>query len=327
MLVRIGIAMGPGHGTTTEELLRAADVAADLAGDGRPSVFTYRVEADLHSESRLELLHRMRRALDVDAFDVFFQPKVDTFTGVVIGAEALLRWQEDGQWITPDEFIPAAETAGMMNELTDFVLRRSLSAIASLRDRGHHLGVAVNLSPSTLEDPHLPGRIAAQLREFNVEPRSLTLEITESVVMGTSETASSGLVHLRSLGIRLSVDDFGTGYSSLRYLKDLDVDELKLDLSYVRDLAVSDRSEVISRAVIGLGHSLGLRVVAEGVETPAARQILFDIGCDILQGYLIARPMPVDQFVLWLEKYERTTTSETKKDRRLAVEVDGPASG
>ncbi|NNE96912.1 MAG: bifunctional diguanylate cyclase/phosphodiesterase, partial [Acidimicrobiales bacterium] len=280
ILIRIGIAIGPGHGTTTEQLLRAGDVASDLAMDTQPPVVMYRAEADIHSESKLELLHHMRRALEAEAFEVWFQPKTDTISGLVVGAEALLRWNDHDRWIPPDEFIPAAEAAGMMNDLTDFVLRRSLSAAAAWRDAGHEIGVAVNLSPSSLEDPQLPSRIASELRQFDVAPPWLTIEITESVVMGSGDTVAEGLQRLRALGIRLSVDDFGTGYSSLRYLKDLDVDELKLDRSFVQDLAVSDRSETIARAVVGLGHSLGLRVVAEGVETPEARKLLQDMGCD-----------------------------------------------
>ncbi|MBT8240285.1 MAG: bifunctional diguanylate cyclase/phosphodiesterase, partial [Acidimicrobiia bacterium] len=284
LIVRIGLAIGPAHGTTTEQLLRAADVASELASESQAPVVVYRAEADLHSESKLELLHRMRRALDSQAFEVWFQPKTDFISGLIVGAEALIRWHDDDRWIPPDDFIPAAEAAGMMNDLTDFVLGRSLAAAAEWRQAGHEIGVAVNLSPSSLDDPQLPGRIASQLRQFDVAAPSLTIEITESVVMGSGDTVSESLDRLRALGIRLSVDDFGTGYSSLRYLKDLDVDELKVDRSFVQDLAVSDRSETIARAVIGLGHSLGLQVVAEGVETSEARDLLREMGCDILQG-------------------------------------------
>ncbi len=314
MMVRIGISIGPGHGSSTEQLLRAADVAAELARETQPAVVVYRAEADVHSETKLELLHRMKRALEAESFEVWFQPKTDTISGLVVGAEALLRWQDHDRWIPPDEFIPAAEAAGMMNELTDFVLRRSLAAAAQWADAGHQIGVAVNLSPSSLEDPELPLRIAAELRRFNVSPPFLTIEITESVLMGQGDTAAGGLNRLRDLGVRLSVDDFGTGYSSLRYLKDLDVDELKLDRSFVQDLSVSDRSETIARAVVGLGHSLGLRVVAEGVETPSARQILQEMGCDVLQGYLIARPMPLDNFDTWINRY--VASLRTPKTRR-----------
>jgi diguanylate cyclase (GGDEF)-like protein len=316
LIVRIGLAIGPTHGTTTEQLLRAADVASELASESQAPVVVYRAEADLHSESKLELLHRMRRALDAEEFQVWFQPKTDTISGLVVGAEALLRWNDDDRWIPPDEFIPAAEAAGMMNDLTDFVLRRSLAAAASWRAAGHQIGVAVNLSPSSLEDAQLPSRIASQLRQFSVAPPSLTIEITESVVMGRGDTAAEGLERLRSLGVRLSVDDFGTGYSSLRYLKDLNVDELKLDRSFVQDLAVSDRSETIARAVVGLGHSLGLQVVAEGVETDEARDLLRHMGCDILQGYLIGRPMPLENFDKWVKRYLVSIMSKQKEKGR-----------
>ncbi|MFW2382768.1 MAG: putative bifunctional diguanylate cyclase/phosphodiesterase [Acidimicrobiales bacterium] len=314
LIVRVGLAIGPTHGTTTEQLLRAADVASELASESQAPVVVYRAEADLHSESKLELLHQMRRALDAEAFEVWFQPKIDTISGLVVGAEALLRWHNDDRWIPPDEFIPAAEAAGMMNDLTDFVLRQSLEATTSLRNAGYQIGVAVNLSPSSLDDAHLPSRIASQLRQFDVPPPSLTIEITESVLMGRGDTVTEGLDRLRSLGVRLSVDDFGTGYSSLRYLKDLDVDELKLDRSFVQDLAVSDRSETIARAVVGLGHSLGLRVVAEGVETDEAREILREMGCDVLQGYLIGRPMPLEDFDKWMMRY--TLSISAKKNEK-----------
>ncbi len=316
LIVRIGLAIGPTHGTTTEQLLRAADVASELANESQAPVVVYRAEADLHSESKLELLHRMRRALDAEAFEVWFQPKTDTISGLVVGAEALCRWNDDDRWIPPDEFIPAAEAAGMMNDLTDLVLQQSLAAAATWRDAGYQIGVAVNLSPSSLEDSRLPSRIASQLGRFNIDPPSLTIEITESVLMGEGNTAAEGLDRLRALGIRLSVDDFGTGYSSLRYLKDLDVDELKVDQSFVYDLAVSDRSETIARAVVGLGHSLGLRVVAEGVETEEARDLLREMGCDVLQGYLIGRPMPLDSFNVWVERYMMSITGGKKEKGR-----------
>ncbi len=299
---RIGIAIGPLHGTAAEELLRAADVAADAARTAPSGVAVYRMEADLHSESRLELLTRLRTALNEESLQVWFQPKIDAISGRPVGAEALLRWKDEDNWISPELFIPAAEAAGMMNELTDFVLRKSLAAVARWRSDGYSLGVAVNLSPSSLEDSDLPARIAGELQRFQIDPPSLTIEITESVVMGLGATVSEGLDRLRNLGVRISVDDFGTGYSSLRYLKDLDIDELKLDRSFVQDLAVSDRSATIARAVIGLGHNLGLQVVAEGVETVDARGLLNDMGCDVLQGFLVARPMDESKLVRWLSR-------------------------
>ncbi|NNF55417.1 MAG: EAL domain-containing protein [Acidimicrobiales bacterium] len=321
-LSKIGIAIGPIHGKSTEELLRAADVASDLARHTQPPVVVYRVETDIHSESRLELLTRLRRALDDETLEVWFQPKVDAISGLVVGAEALLRWQDQERWIPPDLFIPAAEAAGMMNELTDFVVRRSLAAVAKWKANGHSLGVAVNLSPSSLEDSDLPARIAGELRRFQIHPPSLTIEITESVVMGLGQTVAEGLSRLRSLGVRISVDDFGTGYSSLRYLKDLDIDELKLDRSFVQDLSVSDRSATIARAVIGLGHSLGLQVVAEGVETVEARDLLNEMSCDVLQGFLVARPMDETKLARWLDRHQ---TKQTRPDRSVRITKTGPA--
>lgn len=319
LIVRIGLAIGPTHGTTTEQLLRAADVASELAIESQAPVVVYRAEADLHSESKLELLHRMRRALDAEEFEVWFQPKTDFISGLVVGAEALIRWHDDDRWIPPDEFIPAAEAAGMMNDLTDFVLGKSLAAASEWHKAGNQIGVAVNLSPSSLDDPQLPSRIASELQRFNVAPPSLTIEITESVVMGRGDTVTESLARLRALGIRLSVDDFGTGYSSLRYLKDLDVDELKVDRSFVQDLAVSDRSETIARTVVGLGHSLGLQVVAEGVETSEARDLLKEMGCDVLQGYLVGRPMPLDDFNKWVRRYLGNLGNERRdRDRSLS---------
>ncbi len=304
-LCRIGIAVGPVHGNNAEQLLRAADVASALASDMRPPVTIYRIESDVHSEAKLELLTRLKEALEAEKLDVWFQPKVDAISGRTVGAEALLRWQDGDRWISPELFIPAAEAAGMMNDLTDMVLKKALSSVATWRADGHHLGVAVNLSPSSLEDPGLPGRIAAELRRFQIDPPTLTIEITESVVMGMGSIVTTGLARLRALGIRISVDDFGTGYSSLRYLKDLDIDELKLDRSFVQDLSVSDRSATIARAVIGLGHSLGLQVVAEGVETLEAQQLLNEMGCDVLQGFLIARPMDRVKLDRWLPRHAR----------------------
>ena len=300
---RVGIAFAGTHGERAEDLVRAAGVAADQARDHQPSVAVYQASADLHSEARLEMVYQLRRGLDKDEFAVHYQPKVDAISGRVVGSEALLRWSPNGKPVSPAEFIPYAEAGGLMGQLTDFVLDRALKSLTKWREGGTELGVAVNLSAATLHDSDLPARVRGALTRYDVLPALLTLEITESVMVTDQADIRAVLGDLRKLGVRLSVDDFGTGYSSLRYLKDLEVDELKLDRSFVQDLFVSERAETIARAVIGLGHNLGLQVVGEGIETQEAKRLLREMRCDVIQGFLVARPMPADKFTQWLSRY------------------------
>ena len=230
-----------------------------------------------------------------------YQPKIELGSGRVTGMEALVRWThpEFGA-VRPDEFVPLAETCGLVGALTTNVLRKALETCRTWHDEGKAVGVAVNLSARSLVDPVLVGQVAALLTATGVPAQFLTLEITESSVMDNPERCIELLRSLRALGVRLSIDDFGTGYSSLTYVKGLPVHEVKVDKSFVDDIAHDQADRAVVRAVVDLSHSLGLTTVAEGVEEPEQALVLEELGLNQVQGYFYARPMPADQASDWL---------------------------
>ena len=230
-----------------------------------------------------------------------FQPKVDARTGQVMGVEALARWTHPALGaIGPDEFIPLAEASGLMRPLTTTVLRQALTACKGWQRRGGRIGVAVNVSADTVLDPNFVTEVAELLTAVNLSPDLLTLELTEGVLVDDPGLATERMAELRAHGVKLSVDDFGTGYSSLTYLKGLPIDEVKIDKGFV-DAVVSDAADrAVVRAVVDIAHTLGLRVVAEGVEQDEQRRVLHELGVDELQGYLHARPMPALEMAAWL---------------------------
>jgi diguanylate cyclase (GGDEF)-like protein len=297
----IGIAVSPGHGRRVDDLVRRADLAMYDAKDRheRYEVFTDRLEVT--DSARLEMLGDLRQCLFDGRLEVHFQPKVEMATNEVYAVEALARWThaERGP-IPPDVFIPLAEQSGLIGALTQYVLDRSLEATKHWLDQGYRIGVAVNVSAQTLVREDLPQLIASSLEAAGVEADLLTVEITESTMMGDDERTFSTLEQLDALGIKLSVDDFGTGYSSLTNLKHLPVSELKIDRSFVLGLGTGPSDEVIVRSTIELGHNLGLTVVAEGVETDEQFDILREFGCDLGQGYGICRPIPLDELDQWI---------------------------
>jgi EAL domain-containing protein (putative c-di-GMP-specific phosphodiesterase class I) len=224
----------------------------------------------------------------------------------VVGLEALVRWNHPQRgFLTPDKFIPLAEDAGLIDALTHWVLRTALTQLKSLHRQGHFPTMAVNLSARNLHDRELPATILALLDETGVAPKYLTLEITESAVMDNPSDGLAILTELDRMGVTLSIDDFGTGYSSLAYLKRLPVDELKIDKSFVTEMEEDENDAVIVRSTIDLAHNLGLKVIAEGVETSGVWDLLSMLGCDSSQGYLMAKPMPADK----LEAFLRETAS------------------
>jgi diguanylate cyclase len=232
---------------------------------------------------------------------VYLQPKLDLATGVVIGVEALARWLHPQRgWVSPEDFVHVAEETGLIKQLTDNVLEMSIEQMGRLRDHGHHLGLAVNLSTHDLLDELLADRVLRRLDQYQMDPALLTLEITESSLLIDAPRARTTIDRLNRAGIRLSVDDFGTGYSSLSYLRRLPVSELKIDRSFVSNLLLEDQDEVIVKSIIDLGHNLGMQVVAEGVETDEVMNRLRGFGCDVAQGFGICRPIPFDQFLTWL---------------------------
>ncbi|MGZ4506932.1 MAG: bifunctional diguanylate cyclase/phosphodiesterase [Blastococcus sp.] len=297
----IGIALCPDHGRDRSLLLARADTAMYVAKRGRHGFEVWAPDGTPDSRDRLETLEQLRTALDTDQLITHYQPKLDLRTGAVIGLEALVRWEHPTRGLLyPDVFLPLAEQAGLMRRLALRVLELSLRDLQSWRAAGHDLSVAVNLSVSNLQDVALPEQVEMLLDSFGVPAAALTLEITEDVLMADAARSQQVMAGLRRLGVRLSIDDYGTGYSSLSYLRALPVDELKLDRSFVSSLTTDERAAAIVRSTLQLSRDLGMSMVVEGVEDAATLAALREWGCDIAQGYHIARPMAACRFLEWL---------------------------
>jgi len=302
--VSIGIALFPGHGDDLATLLRKADVAmykAKAYGDGH---HVYSVADETDFASRLLMVSELRAALSSNQLVVYYQPKVDLPTGKVHHVEALVRWQHPTRGLLyPDGFLDLVEQAGLMRVMTLVVLEIALDQAAVWRAAGRRLTIAVNLSASSMVDTDLPDEIAALLGVRHLPPSALQLEITEEFLMADRDRASGILARMRSQGISISVDDFGTGYSSLSYLRDLPIDELKLDRSFILPMIDDPRAAALVEATIALAHSLDLRMVAEGVETELAYSELTRLGCDQAQGYYMSRPIPAAELDIWLDTW------------------------
>ncbi|MFJ1736442.1 putative bifunctional diguanylate cyclase/phosphodiesterase [Streptomyces sp. NPDC088254] len=295
-----GVAVFPDHALDAEGLLRRADVAMYQAKRDRTGVEVYESKRDSNTPDRLGLLGDLRRALDAHEVQLHYQPKV-RFDGQVAGLEALVRWvhPERGK-VPPDEFIAIAESSGLMPHLTEYVLETALGQVAEWRSQGLDVPVAVNVSPRDVHTPGFAGSVAARLARHGVPAGSLQLEITEHVLLEDPQRAADTLNGLTAHGVKMSLDDFGTGYSSLVHLRRLPVSELKIDRSFVARLAVDTQDAEIVRCTVDLAHSLGLLVVAEGVEDDETWERLRDLGCDAVQGWLVAAAMPPPEATAWL---------------------------
>ncbi|MFF7392563.1 putative bifunctional diguanylate cyclase/phosphodiesterase [Streptomyces scabiei] len=295
-----GLAVFPDHALDAEGLLRRADVAMYQAKRDRTGVEVYESKRDSNTPDRLGLLGDLRRALDAHEVELHYQPKV-RFDGQVAGLEALVRWvhPERGK-VPPDEFIAIAESSGLMPHLTEYVLETALGQVARWRAQGLHVPVAVNVSPRDVHTPGFAGAVAARLARHGVPAGALQLEITEHVLLEDPQRAADTLAGLTGHGVKMSLDDFGTGYSSLVHLRRLPVSELKIDRSFVARLAIDNEDAEIVRCTVDLAHSLGLLVVAEGVEDDETWERLRDLGCDAVQGWLVAAAMPPEEATAWL---------------------------
>ncbi|MET8947982.1 bifunctional diguanylate cyclase/phosphodiesterase [Streptomyces sp. NPDC004542] len=295
-----GVAVFPDHALDAEGLLRRADVAMYQAKRDRTGVEVYESKRDSNTPDRLGLLGDLRRALDAHEVQLHYQPKV-RFDGQVAGLEALVRWvhPERGK-VPPDEFIAIAESSGLMPYLTEYVLETALGQVAEWRAQGLFVPVAVNVSPRDVHTPGFAGSVAARLARHGVPPGALQLEITEHVLLEDPQRAADTLAGLTGHGVKMSLDDFGTGYSSLVHLRRLPVSELKIDRSFVARLAVDTEDAEIVRCTVDLAHSLGLLVVAEGVEDDETWERLRDLRCDAVQGWLVAAAMPPEETTAWL---------------------------
>jgi diguanylate cyclase (GGDEF)-like protein len=299
--VSIGVALCPQHGDDVEVLMRRADVAMYVAKDEQTGIEVYDVARDPNSPARLGTVTALREALDLGQLALHYQPKVSLDDGTVVGVEALVRWQHPVRGLVPpDEFVPLAERTGLVHRLTAFVLREALDQVSGWWARGVQVPVAVNVSMRDLQETDLAGLVAAELDAHHLPPTALVLEVTESVLAQDPGRAVATLRELADLGVSSSLDDFGTGYSSLLLLERLPVAEIKVDRSFVRRLDEADGDPAMVRSIVGFAHGLGLSVVAEGVESSSAWKLLRDMGCDVAQGYRVARPMPAGPATQWL---------------------------
>jgi diguanylate cyclase (GGDEF)-like protein len=299
----IGVARFPNDGPDSHALMRCADIAMYAAKEAQTDYKVYAAEQNHHSVRRLNVLSDIRHALAGDEIVVHYQPIVDLDDRTVKGAEGLVRWQHpEHGLIPPAAFVQTVEQTGLIGPLTRRVLEHSISECAAWRRDGRALSVAVNLSVRNLLDRDLPREIERMLDSFGVPADALQLEITESMIMTDPERALATVSRLSDLGVRLSVDDFGTGYSSLANLRRLPIDELKIDRSFVSPMLQDESDLIIVRSTINLGHDLGLRIIAEGVEDAPTLERLASLGCDSAQGYHLSRPMSGNAFSTWLEE-------------------------
>jgi diguanylate cyclase (GGDEF)-like protein len=298
----IGLSVHPQHGDDDVTLLRHADTAMYRAKRRRAGVEVF--DGELHEVRRsyLSMLGELRAALQGDQLVLDYQPKLDLTSGLIVGVEGLVRWNHPTRGrVPPGEFIPFAEQTGFMREITPWVIAEGVRFAAEITARGLLLNVSINVSAQDIETPGLSGRVAAILAERRLDAGRLTLEITESGLLSETENALSNLQSIAALGVRLSVDDFGTGYATLKQLQKLPVHELKIDRSFVSGMNTNRGNATIVRSTVDLAKQLGLRTIAEGVETVAELRALASMGCDEIQGYYLAKPMPAADVINWVE--------------------------
>jgi predicted signal transduction protein with EAL and GGDEF domain len=308
----IGIALSPEHGRDIGTLLRHADIAMYRAKRTDSRYLVYTPGPDGHETTRagLELLAQLRCAIEQRELAVYYQPKLSLDTGDIVGVEALVRWPHPEQGLLyPDQFLPLARNNALKYDLTELVIERALSDAAVWRARGHPIPVAVNLFPPSLADVDLPARIHRALVHHDLTPAALAVEITEDFVLSNLDRARAVLAGLRELGVTIAIDDFGSGYSALYYLRELPIDEVKLDRSFIAPITEDPRAAAIVRAVIDLSHTLGLTTVAEGVETRTASHALTSFGCDVAQGNHYSPPLTAPELLRMLARSPRTANT------------------
>lgn len=297
----IGIAYYPDHGKSVESLLQHADVAMYLAKETGAGYSIYSAEQDQHTPRRLLLMTELRKAIEQDQLFLQYQPKIQLQTGRTVGAEALVRWQHpDYGLIPPDQFIGLAEKTELIKPLTRWVLEKVQHEFTALWNDGVKMPVSVNLSTRNLHDPILPEQFSEILRSSGTSPECIEVEITESAIMIDPLRAREAMDILKTMGIRFAIDDYGTGYASLAYLKNLPVDEIKIDKYFVMNMTQDTTDAVIIRSTIDMAHNLGLTVIAEGVEDQGTWDSLMALGCDAAQGYFMSPPLSAPEFMNWL---------------------------
>ncbi len=315
--VSIGIALYPDHAASRSELMRCADVAMYRAKRSRRGFAAYDRGSDANHRSRLVTIEQLREAIGAGQLVCYFQPQLTVGSERVVAAEALVRWCHPARGIlAPAEFVPLAEQTGLISLLSRAVLDYALTECRKWHDAGHQLSVAVNLAVSDLLDTTLPATVAGLLADHGLRPRSLVLEITENAIMVDPERVGSVVAELQEFGVGFSVDDYGTGYSSLSYLRDFPIRELKLDRSFVTGIADSPSAQAIVGATVSLARSLGLRLVAEGVETRSDWEQVQNLGVEVAQGYAVSRPQCSLHFAQWLA--DRSEMARSGDSRALS---------
>jgi diguanylate cyclase len=300
----VGIAMFPRQAADAGELMQRAKIALQAARGHHDRYFLYsHTEEAASSAHPLQYEDRLRAAIMHNRLALHFQPQVDTRTRRIIGAESLLRWNDETLGpVPPNVTVQAAESAGLMDELTMWVITNAIQHTARFREIDPHFHIGVNISPSNLREADLPYYVDRALRTWNVKGSSIVIEITETAMMMEQETSHEALRQLKALGVKLSVDDFGTGYSSMQYLAQLPLDELKIDLSFVKAMLDQPQNEKIVRSLIDLAHNLDLKVVAEGVETPHILDALASLGCDHAQGWDVGFPATAEDLMACMRR-------------------------
>ena len=300
--ITIGIALCPLHGCDKNELMRKADIAMYHAKHIRQGFDFYNDRHDEYSIRYLTLSHDLHNAITKNQLVLHYQPKMDARSGVICGAEALVRWEHpEFGLVKPDDFITMAEQTGLIHTITNWILNKAMEECSMWQSAGYNHGVSINLSAISLHNSQLPDDIASVIARHSLSAESITLEITESAIMSDPEYALKILTRLRSMQLSLSIDDFGTGYSSLAYVKKLPVNEIKIDKSFIKDICSDSNDEAITRSVIVLSNHMQMKVVAEGVEDIESYKKLQALECDIIQGHYFAKPMPFNAFMEWLE--------------------------
>lgn len=300
----IGIALFPANGNDPQTLLRRADIAMYAAKGEQKGVMVYNSLLEAETQRQLRVENELRRAIDVQEFELWYQPQIEVATGTAIRVEALLRWHHPERGtLSPDDFIPLAEQTGLIVPLTVWVLESAISTCVRWREAGIRIGVAVNISARALTDPSVLTVLPHLLMRYRLDPVDITLELTETTIMTNPQKMIAVLEKLKLMDINLAIDDFGTGYSALTVLKQLPVQELKIDKSFILDMHHNPNDTAIVRATLDIANHLKLRTVAEGVETQPQLLSLAAMGAQVVQGFYIAKPMPEDKFIHWIQRF------------------------
>jgi EAL domain-containing protein (putative c-di-GMP-specific phosphodiesterase class I)/GGDEF domain-containing protein len=300
-----GFSFAPEHGSSYTHIMKNARTALDTsARNDNSEQILFNPELGARLEYEQQLIADMRVAIEDENFELYFQPQLSLKTKKVIGAEVLIRWNNNGQWVSPGEFIPLAESSGLIVKLGDWILRTACKKGLKLVEAGFtDLVIAVNISPRQFGRNDFLEKVTSVLKETGLPPKNLELEITEGVIIYNEEETIETLTSLKELGVMLAIDDFGTGYSSLSYLKKFDIDKLKIDQSFVRHIQTEKADESIVRTIIDLGRNLELKLIAEGVEEQEQLDILKSLSCDEIQGYFFSRPLPEDNFMSFIKEH------------------------